>query len=197
MKEKEIELWEEKAMSGTLRNGSTLTSMLSKMRNALIGSVGKDGPSLKDIGTTTLVDYLEHGKLVINEDDLKAAISADPIQVHELFSKDVSKDFGETFKNNNQNLTGVELEAALKSAKASELGFARRLRQIVDDSQKIIGDRARKVGAVNDTFTLGRSLKDMNNQIDRFEARLQSLLETAIHRANSQYASLMNAFGGM
>jgi len=60
------------------------------------------------------------------------------------------------------------------------------------------------VGDVNDTFSLGRSLKEMNNQIERFEDRLKmmetrywkqfSAMETAINRANSQSVSLMNAF---
>ena len=43
MKEKEIEQWEEKAKSGTLRNDSTISSMLTQMRTALMGSVdGED-----------------------------------------------------------------------------------------------------------------------------------------------------------
>lgn len=184
MKEKEIELWEEKAMSGTLRNDSTISSMLTQMRTALMGSVkGMDSgfDSLKAIGITTSNDYLANGKLIINEDELKKAISADPSKVHELFSKD-----GE---------------------KVEEQGFARRLRTIVDNSQKIIADKAGKVGSVNNTFSLGRNLNEMNKQIERFEDRMQQMesrywkqftaMETAMHRANTQYASLMNAFGGM
>ena len=83
-------------------------------------------------------------------------------------------------------------------------GFARRLRTIVDNTQTSIAQRAGKVGAVNDTFSLGRSLKEMNNQIERFEERLKTMesrywkqftaMETAINRANAQSASLMNAF---
>ncbi|MCG7334320.1 flagellar hook-associated protein 2 [Sporosarcina sp. ACRSM] len=184
MKEKEIELWEEKAMSGTLRNDSTISSLLTQMRTALMGAVeGIEGDSntLKSIGITTSKDYLAHGKLVIDEDELRAAISADPNKVHELFAKD-----GE---------------------KAENQGFARRLRTIVDDSQTIIADKAGKVGSVNDTFTLGRNLNDMNKQIERFEDRLKMMedrywrqftaMERAIQRANAQSASLMNAFGGM
>lgn len=179
MKEKEIELWEEKAKSGTLRNDSTISSMLTQMRTALTGSIEGLG-SLKDIGITTSKNYLDHGKLVINEEELKAAISADPSKVHEMFSKE-----GET---------------------QVEQGFARRLRGIVDETQKSIAKRAGKVGDVNDTFTLGRTLKDMNNQISRFEERLKmtedrywkqfTAMERAIQRANAQSASLMNAFGG-
>jgi flagellar hook-associated protein 2 len=176
MKENEIEQWEEKSKSGTLRTDSTISSMLTQMRTALMGTL--DGKTLKSLGITTSNDYSANGKLVINEEDLKKAISQDPNKVHEIFSKD--------------------------GTKVEEQGFARRLRTIVDKTQKSIAQRAGKVGDVNDTFSLGRSLKDMNNQIERFEERLKMMenrywkqftaMETAINRANSQSASLMNAF---
>jgi len=176
MTDKDIELWEEKAKSGTLRNDSTISSMLTQMRTALMGTVGSD--TLKSLGITTSKDYLANGKLVINEEELKKAISDDPNKVHEMFSKD--------------------------GATVAEQGFARKLRTIVDNTQKSIAQRAGKVGDVNDTFSLGRSLKEMNNQIARFEDRLKmmetrywkqfSAMETAINRANSQSVSLMNAF---
>lgn len=176
MTDKDIELWEEKAKSGTLRNDSTISSMLTQMRTALMGTVGSD--TLKSLGITTSKDYLANGKLVINEEELKKAISDDPNKVHEMFSKD--------------------------GATVAEQGFARKLRTIVDKTQTSIAQRAGKVGDVNDTFSLGRSLKEMNNQIERFEDRLKmmetrywkqfSAMETAINRANSQSASLMNAF---
>ncbi|WP_336822050.1 flagellar hook-associated protein 2 [Sporosarcina sp. USHLN248] len=180
MTEKEIELWEEKAKSGTLRNDSDISSLLSQMRTALMGSV--NGQSLSDIGITTSKDYLDRGKLVINEDKLKQAISEDPNKVHQLFANDGSK-----------QTDGKD-------------GFARQLRTIVDATQKTIQKRAGKVGDVNDTFTLGKNLDDMNKQIERFEERLKmtedrlwrqfTAMERAIQRANAQSASLMNAFGG-
>ncbi len=39
MKEDEIKLWEEKARKGTLRNDSTLKSLLTKMRTSIYTSV--------------------------------------------------------------------------------------------------------------------------------------------------------------
>lgn len=180
MSDKEVEMWEEKAMSGTLRNDQTLTSMLTQMRSALMGAVEKGGLTLKDIGITPSKDYLENGKLVIDESALKKAINEDPNKVHELFSKD-----GDKIENQ---------------------GFARRLRTIIDGSQTVIADKAGKVGSVNDTFTLGRTLKDMNNQIERFEDRLKMVedrlwkqftaMEQAIQRANAQSAQLMSILGG-
>jgi len=180
MKETEIKLWEEKAMSGTLRNDPTLSSMLSQMRTALMGTVGEGGFSLKDIGISSSRNYLENGKLVIDEAALKKAISENPTKVEEMFRK-----------------TGVT---------QADKGFALRLRTIVDTSQKDITNKAGKVGFTNETFSLGRALKDMNKQIERFEDRLKmtetrlwkqfTAMEQAIQRANAQSAQLMGSFGG-
>ncbi|CAM3274677.1 flagellar filament capping protein FliD [Filibacter tadaridae] len=190
MTDKDIELWEEKAKSGTLRNDSTISSMLTQMRTALMGAI--NGKTLKDIGIETTSDYLANGKLTIKEDKLKEAISADPNKVHQMFSKD-------------ENKLDEDGNPVIEDGKnVKDLGFAQRLKIILESTESSIAERAGKAGAVNDTFSLGRSLKDMDNQIERFEDRLKmmenrywrqfSAMETAINRANSQSASLMNAF---
>lgn len=183
MKDKEIELWEEKAMSGTLRNDPLISSMLSEMRTALMGSVGgeKGDPNLKGIGITTSNNYMDNGKLVVDEAALRKAIADDPDKVHKLFSAD-----GE---------------------KVTDQGFARRLRGVVDGAQKQIEKRAGTVNSTNDNFTLGKNLIDMDKQIARFEQRLEmtenrlwkqfTAMEVAIQRANAQSAQLMNSLGGM
>ena len=71
---------------------------------------------------------------------------------------------------------------------------------------KVISAKAGTTGTVSDSFTLGRSLKSMDEQIKRFEDRLKmtedrywrqfTAMERAIQRSNMQSASLMNAFGG-
>lgn len=183
MKEKEIELWEEKAMSGTLRNDATIQSLLQKMRSALNASV-KDGNTdlyLSDIGITTSKNYLDNGKLIIDENKLREIISEDPNKVYKVL--------GQSSDNDN------------------ERGLVGRLRTAIDDTRKVITERAGNTGAVNDTFTLGRTLKQMDNQIERFQTRMQQVedrywkqftrMEMAIQRANAQSAQLMSAFGGM
>jgi flagellar hook-associated protein 2 len=77
MEEKEIELWEERAKSGTLRGDSILSGSLNKMRMDLYAPVsGLQGVSqLAQIGIKTSSNYLEGGKLIIDPDKLKQAIS--------------------------------------------------------------------------------------------------------------------------
>ncbi|REB11167.1 flagellar hook-associated protein 2 [Sporosarcina sp. BI001-red] len=183
LSDKEVEQWEEKAMSGTLRNDPELKSMLTKLRNIMTNPIELgDGTkiSLSDIGIKTSNNYLDNGKLVIDEKKLKEAIAQNPQGIEKLFNND-SKDGGGT-------------------------GIARQLRAEVDSTQKNIQKSAGKLGDTNKSFSLGRTLDNMNKQIERFETRLQmsetrywkqfNAMENAIQRANAQSASLMSSLGG-
>ncbi|KAA0966775.1 flagellar cap protein FliD [Sporosarcina sp. ANT_H38] len=182
MKENEIKLWEEKAMSGTLRSDPTVSSMLNKMRDALNGTVeGTNGPiRLSDIGITTSNNYKDNGKLIIDKDKLRKSVAEDPNKVSELFTK---------------TGTGV-----------NETGLAERFKKVVDEGQKSISKLAGSAGSGNDSFTLGNTIKSMDEQIVRFEDRMKKVedrlwknftaMEQAINRANAQSAGLMSALGG-
>lgn len=183
MKEKEIELWEEKAKSGALKNDPAIRDMLSNLRNIMNSSVtGSDGKPIRlsDFGITPSKDYLEHGKLVIDENKLREAIAEDPNKLYELIGK--------------------------ANDDPKKAGLSHQFRVVIEDTQKVIAKRAGSVGAVNDTFTLGQSLKDMNSQITKFENRLMMVenrywkqfnaMESAIQRMNAQSAQLMSQFGG-
>ncbi|MGG1630244.1 flagellar hook-associated protein 2 [Rossellomorea sp. NRS-1567] len=183
MEEKEIELWEEKSRNGTLRNDSVLTSGLNKMRTDMYtpisgGTSGID--QLAQIGIKTSSNYLDRGKLIIDESKLKEAISKDPNAIYEIFAKD--------------------------GATSNEKGIARRLRDTLKDTMDSIEQKAGKASSTNNTFTLGRLLNNMDSQMDRFEDRLIQVedrywrqftaMEKAIQRSNQQSMFLMNQFGG-
>ena len=91
LSDKQQEQWEEKAKSGLLRGDSTLSSLLSSMRMDFYGTVESDDINpiynqLAKIGIKTTANYLEGGKLEINEAQLKKAIEADPESVERLFN---------------------------------------------------------------------------------------------------------------
>ncbi|PIC81607.1 flagellar cap protein FliD [Sporosarcina sp. P18a] len=188
MKEKEIELWEEKAKSGTLKGDPALTSMLNNLRSIMSSTVAttdKDGNpikiSLKDLGIETSKSYLDNGKLTINEDTLRAKISENPNAIYDLIGK--------------------------SNTDPKKGGIAQQYRTELQDAQKKITVKAGSSTAVNDTFALGRSIKNMDKQIERFESKLKMMesrywkqfnaMEQAIQRANSQSAQLMSSLGGM
>lgn len=86
MSDKEIEKWEEKAQIGLLRNDSTLNSVLSSMRSAM-GAGTDEGDYLFQIGITT-GEWKQGGKLVIDEEKLRKAVSEDPQKINRLFTSD-------------------------------------------------------------------------------------------------------------
>ena len=182
MTEDEVKLWEEKAKSGTLKNDSTLKSLLTTMRSSLYTSV-KDVPgnnTLSGLGITTTKNYLEGGKLTINEDKLRAAISENPNAIYKLFMTE-----GTSTDKNSQ-------------------GLARRIRDDIQSSMKVITEKAGKAGYVNNMFTIGKSVNGLDTRISAFEAKLIKLetryynqftaMEKAISKANSQSSSLSQYF---
>ena len=180
MKEKEIELWEEKAKSGTLKNDPIISNMLKKMRNALNGSVeGSSGPiRLSDLGITTSKDFSANGKLEINETKLREAISSDPNRVYEVFAK--------------------------TSTTTGEAGLVSQMRSAITESRSKLTDKSGLTGAANNTFSIGRTINNFNDQISRLQNRLEMVetrywkqftaMENAINRANSQSASIAGMF---
>ena len=84
MKDKEIELWEEKAKSGLLRNDSAISSLLTSLRSAFYTVVESAGISAAEIGLTT-GSYGDGGKITVNKDKLRKALENNPEQVTNLF----------------------------------------------------------------------------------------------------------------
>ena len=84
MSEKDIELWEEKAKTGLLRNDSILEKMVLEMRKALYDSIEGVGIHLTSI---ELQLAMSKKVLVVNENELKKAIKNNPEGIMELFNK--------------------------------------------------------------------------------------------------------------
>lgn len=79
MSDRDVELWEERSKSGLLRNDETITRMMQQMRSGLYAQVeGATGSynQITQIGITT-GNFRDGGKLVIDEEKLRAAISND------------------------------------------------------------------------------------------------------------------------
>ncbi|ACJ34925.1 flagellar hook-associated protein 2 [Anoxybacillus flavithermus] len=180
--EKQAEKWEEKAKSGILRGDSILSNALSNMRQALYRKVeaAPEGfQQLAQIGITTTPNYLEGGKLLIDEAKLRQKIEENPDGVYRLFSN-----------NGSGNDKGVVLQ----------------LRDEIKKTIKSIEDKAGNTLKATNQYIIGKSILDIDTRISAAEDRLKrvedrywkqfSAMEKAVQRANSQSMYLMNAFGG-
>ncbi|MBP1992650.1 flagellar filament capping protein FliD [Paenibacillus eucommiae] len=187
MKEDEIKRWEEKARSGILRNDSILSSALNSMRLAISSPVNGI-PSgeisiLSDIGIKTSANYLENGKLYIDEAKLRDALSNKSDQVRRLFTADggdASSERGD--------------------------GVARRL---FNGASKVFSDILTKAGASNtladdsllskDEGTLDKKIYDFNKKLLLIEDRYYKqfgAMEAAIQRMQDQSSSLIQQLTG-
>ena len=69
LSEDEIEKWDKIARDGTLYRDPNLSSLLTKMRSSIYTSVkGTNFDNMAKIGIATTSNYLDGGKLEINED---------------------------------------------------------------------------------------------------------------------------------
>ena len=183
MTEKQVEQWEERAKSGLIKNDSILSSGLSKMRNDFYSpisgtTVNSDYRQLTQIGIKTSSNYLDKGKLIIDEAKLREAVEKDPHAVFQLF-----------------NASGTTTE---------EKGIARRVRDTISGTIKNIEQKAGKATFTNQQYMIGRNLTNIASQIDRFEDRLTKIedrywrqftaMEKAIQQSNSQMSYLMQSF---
>nr|WP_318539340.1 flagellar hook-associated protein 2 [Terribacillus saccharophilus] len=180
MSEDEIKLWEEKAKSGMLKGESVLQNSLYSLRSAWYNNVETGGAytQLAQIGIKTSSDYLDNGKLVIDEDKLKGALRENPDDVYKLFSNDVE---------------------------GSRRGIVNRIEDTLDVTMNSITERAGNTDKTNQQFTLGKRLDDVQNRIDDFQDYLTqvedrywrqfSAMEQAISQMNQQSAYLMSQFG--
>lgn len=185
LSDKQQEQWEEKAKSGLLRRDTALTGILSTMRSNFYQPVSNSNTSsaynqLSAIGITTSKNYLEGGKLEIDETKLKKALAENPEAVEALF------------------IGGGD------STSISEQGIIHRLYDTVGKTMDQLKDRAGSAGATNQKFALGRQLSNIDSSITRFESRLTQVedrywkqftaMEKAIQQANSQSSYLMQQF---
>ncbi|PKG26907.1 flagellar hook protein [Cytobacillus horneckiae] len=182
LSDKEVERWEEKAKSGLLRSDQQLNGLLSKMRMDFytpLSTSSSEYNQLAAIGITTTKNYLEGGKLEINEDKLKEALEKDPEGVFNLFAAD-----GDT---------------------PAEQGISRRLRDSVSQTMDSITQRAGNGAKTNSQFTIGKNLDDINKRIATMEARLNqkeqgywsqfAAMEKQMQKMNEQMNYMMSQFG--
>lgn len=184
MSENEIELWEEKARSGLLRNDPVLRGAMQELRRSFMDPVaGVPNGNLNlmsQIGINT-GNYTEGGKLFIDEDKLKAALTEQPDEVMALFTNRVG----------DQNV-----------------GVGGRVYETLNNVVKRLSDKAGSPNSLVDNSQMTKYLKQMDQDISKWQDKLTRIedrywkqftaMEKALSQMNSQSAWMQqNLFGGM
>lgn len=181
MEKDDIEKWEEKSKSGLLRNDSIIRSGLSDLRNKMYEKGGSDNSlmdTLHELGITTTKSYLDGGKLEIDEDKLRAAISSDPEAVASTFSR------------------------TLKTGETGEEGIVQKLRSSLSNTMLNIEKKAGKATSTEHNYSIGKNLLSVDDRIDAWKSKLERIeerywkqftaMETAINKANQQSSIFMS-----
>ncbi|WP_213997232.1 flagellar filament capping protein FliD, partial [Tepidanaerobacter syntrophicus] len=182
MSEDEIKLWEEKAKSGLLRSDSILNNIVNNLRSAVstpVAGLPKGLNSLSSIGITTS-NWKEKGKLYVDEDKLRAAITQDPDSITKLFNSS-----GDNY---------------------SSQGVATRVYDILKSG---INDITQKAGGgeyqIYDDSVLGKKITETEDRISALEEQLKqtedrywskfTAMEQAVQYANQQSMWISMQFG--
>ena len=190
MSESEIKAWEEKANTGMLFGDSNLSSLSSDLRSVILNS-GASMSAFEAIGITSSSSWTDNGKLIIDEDKLKAAISNDPANIQKLFA-------GETDAAGNKISDGAaERLKTVMNKYAKTEGSPKGL--LIEKA----GHPSSPLSLINNSFYT--QMKDIDTFVLKLKVRLQAEqtryqtqftnLETVISNLNSQSGWLAQQFG--
>ena len=186
--ESELKAYNEKAKQGILFGDSTLSSMYSKLLNA-IQPGSTDGQTLREIGIGT--SYSSGlTTLSLDEDKLRAALDSDPDKVRNAFTK--TRDSGSAtdglMKTLQNTLDGyVKTTGEPKGVLITRAGSIKAPTSLNNNSLKSQMD--------NIDNQIDRWTDKMADQIDRYTSKF-SKLEQLIAEMNSQSSALMGLMGG-
>lgn len=201
MSDDEIEKWEAEARKGTLQDDNVLANLTSSLRRAFYEDIDGLGITLADMGIQTSANYLEQGKLVIDEDKLDDALSERPNEVIRLFT---------------QQSDTAYTSFSERSTRYEENGISARIYDIIKDSIRITRDDNNNKGYLIEKagFETGvDATSDMAKKIFAMDERINDLLdmlanqeekyyqqfaamESAMSSFQSQSAWLTSQFGG-
>jgi flagellar hook-associated protein 2 len=167
MKDEQIEKWEEKAKKGLLYHDSTLSKIITQMRNAVSGTIeGVDGKynSVYSIGISTTGIK---GQLVLDETKLKNALAEDSESVYNVFAKLTTED---------EN--GVTLS---DSESYNRSGIAQRLGDIFTSATKLIRERAGSSTDITEDSSLNNLLRELQTKMSNFK-KLMTAFEDRLYK---------------
>ncbi|HEX9062968.1 MAG TPA: flagellar filament capping protein FliD, partial [Clostridia bacterium] len=193
MKDADITNWETKAKQGLLHGDSLLSNITDSMRSALSDVMYQDSTNstklsvtLASIGITTSSDYTQRGKLVIDDDKLNDAISKNPDQIVQLFSKD---DSGVSY---NDGLN----DPTKRKQRYDESGLAVRLYDIIQDNIRTTRDNNGKKGVLLEKAgkagDVTEYLNTLTSQMNDYDTKIMDENDLITTKSNALYTKYSN-----
>lgn len=169
MSESEIELWEQKAKTGLVRNDTDLVSLMTELRQALFTQPNGISINLSDIGISTGA-YSERGKLTIDTTKLNAALENRMDEVKSLFTS-------------NSDGLAIQFNSILNKYAQSSLSNPGRLVTVA--------------GVKNTTSDIKNSLNDRIKTIESSLVNLKRMYETQKERYWKKFSNMETVMSKM
>ncbi|OIN68099.1 flagellar hook protein [Exiguobacterium sp. KRL4] len=203
LSEDEVKKWEEKAISGVLKNDSFLRDGMNSFRSAISAKIDTgysytaDSKAIElnymsQIGITSTSDFRDGGKLKLDETKLKKMLEEQPEGVYKLFTTDAPEPAKDAQGNPIPGTAGLD-------------GFVRQIQGFATTMRDKISKVAGLDGSVSTTYRLGKSLADLDKSMMTWADKLTSkenayyrrfaAMEQAMSQANSQSATLSSYLG--
>lgn len=193
LSETQIEQWEEKAKQGLLRRDSTISSLLSNMRNILNSSVtvtNSDGTTskytLSSLGIVT-GDYSEKGKLHILGDEDDPAYSSEPNKLKQALEEN------------------PDIFASVFAGNKDSQGIGYKLYDSLSESMSFKANRS-SAFTIYDNLSMDKEIDDYDDDIDKWEEKLKAMedkyydqfaaMESAMAKLQQQQSYLSSLMGG-
>jgi flagellar hook-associated protein 2 len=177
MSEEQVKAYEEKARMGLMANDADLRKLLNNMRTAIYQQVEGVGLTMSDIGITTSGNWMEGGRLVVDDTKLNSALESRYDEVVALFTK--TSDIPAT-------------DMANRGKRTSEIGIAQRLNDILNDAVRTSsvgysskGYLVEKAGTLNDASQVQNQI---SKQLEQYDKKINELLERWYRQENAYYA---------
>lgn len=180
MSERDIENWEKKAKEGLLRNDSNISKFLMDMRSVMYKTVESAGLALYDIGIESSSNYRDNGKLVLDENKLKSALTTNLDGIEKLFT---DKDNG----------IAVQLQNTLKAAANPSSGSPGSLVRYAGTKDVMVTSNT----LYNEMKGIKETLSKLNTKYSTERTRYWkqfTQMEQAISKMNSQSSWLTQQF---
>ncbi|OON94510.1 MAG: hypothetical protein ATN31_03255 [Candidatus Epulonipiscioides saccharophilum] len=173
MSDSDIELWEEKVDSLLLRDDPEIERLLDSLRYNFM-EVFPDNESFKslaEIGITTSLDYTQRGRLELDEEKLRAAISKDAEGIKTLFVGDSTKGTDGYAEKMYDSVTDL-----LKSSSSSSSMFLFNdieLEKAISDQQDDIDEAYDQMTSKEELYqaqflAMEMAIQEMNSQMNLF-----------------------------
>jgi flagellar hook-associated protein 2 len=184
MTEEQIKLWEEKAKSGLLRNDQALSNIVKDLKNAFFDKIVGTNTNFYESGISLSSDYNKF-ELEIDQNKLEAAIEKDANSVLELFNLESEIEYS-------PRLTSSE-----SSQRYGEVGFARRIHDIVKKNVTTLRNNSNNKGILVELVGVEGDTTEVNNvYFDRI-TQVDVRISEAIERMNQREQHYKRQFTAM